>query len=34
MQGFIKSYATQGTGINASHAIMSYFPPEEVAGTH
>ncbi len=30
MQGFIKSYATQGTGINASHAIMSYFPPERL----
>ena len=27
MQGFIKSYATQGTSINDSHAIMSYFPP-------
>src|SRR6266481_1515271 len=30
MQGFIKSYATQGTNINASHAIMSYFPPANV----
>jgi phospholipase C len=30
MQGFIKSYATQGTNINASHAIMSYFPPERL----
>jgi phospholipase C len=30
MQGFIKSYATQGTDINASHAIMSYFPPERL----
>ncbi len=30
MQGFIKSYATQGTDINASHAIMSYFPPEKL----
>src|SRR6266478_7632473 len=30
MQGFIKSYATQGTGVNASHAIMSYFPPERL----
>jgi len=30
MQGFIKSYATQGTNINASHAIMSYFPPAKV----
>src|SRR6266704_3317668 len=24
MQGFIKSYATQGTNTNASRAIMSY----------
>jgi phospholipase C len=30
MQGFIKSYATQKTSINASHAIMSYFSPENV----
>jgi phospholipase C len=30
MQGFIKSYATQGTSINASRAIMSYFPPEKL----
>src|SRR5216684_5027989 len=30
MQGFIKSYATQGTDINASRAIMSYFPPERL----
>ena len=30
MQGFIKSYATQGTNVNASHAIMSYFPPEKL----
>jgi phospholipase C len=30
MQGFIKSYATQGTDVNASHAIMSYFPPNSV----
>jgi hypothetical protein len=30
MQGFIKSYATQGTNIKASHAIMSYFPPANV----
>src|SRR6266481_4815976 len=30
MQGFIKSYATQGTNIKASHAIMSYFPPVNV----
>src|SRR6266851_4199811 len=27
MQGFIKSYATQGISINDSHAMMSYFPP-------
>jgi phospholipase C len=30
MQGFIKSYATQGTGVAGSHAIMNYFPPEKV----
>jgi phospholipase C len=30
MQGFIKSYTTQGTGVNGSHAIMNYFPPEKV----
>jgi phospholipase C len=30
MQGFIKSYATQGTDVNASHAIMSYFPPDQL----
>ncbi len=30
MQGFIKSYATQGAGGNSSHAIMSYFPPEKL----
>ena len=30
MQGFIKSYATQGTSVAASHAIMSYFPPEKL----
>jgi len=34
MQGFIKSYATQGTSISASHAIMSYFPPERLPGAH
>ena len=28
MQGFIKSYATQGAGGASSHAIMNYFPPE------
>src|SRR5947207_4158972 len=30
MQGFIKSYATQGTSTNASRAIMSYFPPDQL----
>jgi phospholipase C len=30
MQGFIKSYATQGAGGDSSHAIMSYFPPEKL----
>ena len=30
MQGFIKSYATQGTNVNSSHAIMNYFPPEKL----
>jgi phospholipase C len=30
MQGFIKSYATQGAGGDSSHAIMNYFPPEKV----
>ena len=30
MQGFIKSYATQGTSLAASHAIMSYFPPDKL----
>ena len=30
MQGFIKSYATQGAGGDSSHAIMSYFPPERL----
>jgi phospholipase C len=30
MQGFIKSYATQGTSVNGSHAIMNYFPPEKI----
>src|ERR1700688_2185025 len=30
MQGFIKSYATQGTSVNASHAIMSSFPPKSL----
>src|SRR5437879_2360710 len=30
MQGFVKSYATQGTGANGSHAIMNYFPHEKL----
>ena len=30
MQGFIKSYATQGTDTKGSHAIMNYFPPEKL----
>src|SRR5690242_17476635 len=30
MQGFIKSYATQGTSAKASQAIMSYFPPDQL----
>ena len=30
MQGFIKSYATQGTSISDSHAIMSYFPTKSL----
>src|SRR5882724_9503624 len=30
MKGFIKSYATQGTSLAASRAIMSYFPPEKI----
>jgi phospholipase C len=30
MQGFVKSYATQGTGTNGSHAIMNYFAPEKL----
>jgi phospholipase C len=30
MQGFVKSYATQGTGTQGSHAIMNYFPPEKI----
>jgi phospholipase C len=28
MQGFIKSYATQGATGDKSHAIMNYFPPD------
>src|SRR5437016_13884952 len=30
MQGFVKSYAMQGTNADASHAIMSYFSPEKL----
>src|SRR5512143_241164 len=30
MQGFIKSYATQGTTAQSSRAIMNYFPPEKI----
>src|SRR5260221_4784512 len=30
MQGFIKSYATQGTSMDGSHAIMNYFSPDQV----
>ena len=30
MQGFVKSYATQGTGTQGSHAIMNYFAPEKI----
>jgi phospholipase C len=30
MQGFIKSYATQGAGGDSSHAIMDYFAPEKI----
>jgi phospholipase C len=30
MQGFIRSYATQGTGVQGSHAIMNYFPPDKL----
>ena len=30
MQGFIKSYATQGTNAAASRAIMSYFTPNQL----
>lgn len=30
MQGFIKSYATQGTNVQQSHAIMNYFKPEQL----
>jgi phospholipase C len=30
MQGFVKSYATQGTDGQGAHAIMNYFPPEKI----
>lgn len=30
MQGFIKSYATQGANTKDSHAIMNYFKPEQL----
>src|SRR5947207_3254678 len=30
MRGFIKSYATQGTTGDSSHAIMNYFAPERI----
>src|SRR5258708_6181534 len=30
MQGFIKSYATQGAGGDSAHAIMNYFAPEKI----
>ncbi len=30
MQGFIRSYATQGTNVPGSHAIMYYFPPDKL----
>lgn len=30
MQGFVKSYATQGTDTPGSHAIMNYFAPEKI----
>jgi phospholipase C len=30
MQGFIRSYATQEPDTSKSHAIMYYFPPEQV----
>jgi phospholipase C len=30
MQGFVKSYATQGANTQESHAIMSYFSPEKI----
>src|SRR5437763_1428403 len=30
MQGFVKSYATQGADNQRSRAIMNYFPPEKI----
>jgi phospholipase C len=30
MQGFVKSYATQGPTTQESHVIMNYFPPERI----
>jgi phospholipase C len=30
MQGFIKSYGTQGANTQDSHAIMNYFAPEKI----
>jgi phospholipase C len=30
MQGFIKSYFTQGQNANESHVIMNYFPPAQL----
>jgi phospholipase C len=30
MQGFVKSYFTQDSGVTKSHAIMSYFTPEQL----
>jgi phospholipase C len=30
MQGFVKSYATQATDTQDSHAIMNYFAPEQI----
>ena len=30
MQGFVKSYFTQNTGVANSHAIMNYFAPEKL----
>ncbi len=30
MQGFIKSYSTQGASVDQSHAVMSYFTPQQL----